>query len=109
MSVLLPVFNDEKHVGRAVDSVLNQTFTDFELLVIDDGSNDETASELARRHDDRVRVVRHEQNKGLVASLNDGLTLCRGELVARLDADDWAFPTRLAPWWAPPVPVVTWR
>ena len=97
VSVLLPVFNDGERIGRAVDSILGQTFTDFELVVIDDGSTDQTDAELsARAADARLRVIRHEENVGLVASLNHGLSLCRGELIARLDADDWAFPTRLA-------------
>ncbi len=96
VSVLMPVFNGGALVGRAVASIVDQTFADFELVVIDDGSTDETAAELARWADDpRVRVVRHEQNLGLVASLNQGLSLCRGELVARLDADDWSATTRL--------------
>ena len=97
VSVLMPVFNGGERIGRAVDSILTQTFTDFELVVVDDGSSDHTAAELsARAVDARLRVIRHEENVGLVASLNHGLALCRGELIARLDADDWALPSRLA-------------
>ena len=82
--------------GHAVDSILGQTFTDFELVVVDDGSTDGTAEELARgTADDRLRVLRHERNLGLVEALNHGLSICAGDLIARLDADDLAFPTRL--------------
>jgi glycosyltransferase involved in cell wall biosynthesis len=97
VSVLMPVFNGGQLVGRAVDSILAQTLTDFELIVIDDGSTDETSAELSDRvGDPRLRVVTHDGNHGLVASLNEGLALCRAELVARLDADDSSSPTRLA-------------
>ena len=96
VSVLLPVYNGGPFIGGALDSVLAQTFTDFEVIVIDDGSTDETADRLQERaHDHRLRVTRHRQNQGLVASLNEGLTLCSGTLVARLDADDACLPTRL--------------
>ena len=98
VSVLLPVYDGADSVGRAIDSVLAQSFVDFELVVVDDGSTDGTAAVLAHRAatDRRVRIVTHDVNRGLVASLNDGLAACRGDLVARLDADDWAAPTRLA-------------
>ena len=96
VSVLMPVYNGAEHVAKAIDSVLAQTVTDFELVVVDDGSTDDTAAVLASyAHDPRVRVVRHDTNGGLVASLNDGLQACRAELVARLDADDISMPTRL--------------
>ena len=79
VSVLLPVFNDGDRIGRAVDSILGQTFADLEVVVIDDGSTDHTVAELsARAADERLRVVRHKENVGLVASLNQGLSLCRG-------------------------------
>ncbi len=96
VSVLMPVYNGAEYVAKAIDSVLAQTLTDFELVVVDDGSTDDTARVLASyAQDQRVRVVHHETNGGLVASLNDGLQACRAELVARLDADDMSMPTRL--------------
>lgn len=96
VSVLLPVYNGDQHLGRAIRSVLDQTLSNVELLIVDDGSTDDTAEVVASyAHDPRLRVVRHERNLGLVASLNDGLAACRAELVARLDADDVALPTRL--------------
>lgn len=96
VSVLLPVFNGEESVGEAIDSILGQTFSDFEIVVVDDGSTDGSLQVvLNRASDPRIRIIRHERNEGLLASLRDGLAECRGELVARLDADDTALPTRL--------------
>jgi glycosyltransferase involved in cell wall biosynthesis len=95
VTVLLPVHDGEPYVGDAVRSVLEQTFDDFELLVVDDGSTDGTAETLASFHDPRLRVIRNERNVGLVASLNRGLAEARGEYVARIDADDRCLPQRL--------------
>lgn len=95
-SVLLPVYNGGKYVARAIESALAQSLSDIELVVVEDGSTDDTPDVLQRYAlDERVRVVRHERNLGLVTSLNDGLAVCRSEFVARLDADDVALPTRL--------------
>lgn len=96
VTVLLPVFNGETYLAEAIESVLRQTYPNIELLVIDDGSTDGTADVIARFGDPRLVVLRHEVNRGLVAALNHGLELARGELLARLDADDVADPTRLA-------------
>ncbi len=97
VSVLMPVYNGGRQLEPAVRSVLDQTFGDFELIVVDDGSDDGSGEVIARlaATDVRVHVLTHRRNAGLVASLNDGLELSRGELVARLDADDLALPTRL--------------
>jgi len=97
VSVLIPVYNGGAFFRAAIDSVLAQTFRDFECVILDDGSTDESgkiADELARR-DPRVRVI-HRDNRGLVATLNELVDLARGELVARMDADDLCLPTRLA-------------
>jgi len=97
VSVLLPVFNGEQFLAMAIESVLAQTFADFELVIIDDGSTDGTAAVIDRyRTDPRLQPHRLPVNQGLVAGLNFGLTQCRGDLVARLDADDTCKPTRLA-------------
>ncbi len=97
VSVLLPVYNGEAHLERALSSVLAQTMTGIELVVVDDGSVDATPEILDRhRDDDRLKILRKHRNEGLVAALNDGLDHCSGELVARLDADDVAHPNRLA-------------
>jgi tetratricopeptide (TPR) repeat protein len=96
VSVVMSVFNGERFVSEAVDSILNQTFRDFEFIIIDDGSTDGTADILARyqKADPRV-VVHHHPNKGQVPSLNIGCGLARGRYIARIDADDIALPERL--------------
>ena len=93
---MLAVFNGAAHVEEALDSILEQTFDDFELIVIDDGSTDETPRLLGRRADARVRILRNETNRGLTWSLNRGLFEARGEYIARQDADDTSEPMRLA-------------
>jgi glycosyltransferase involved in cell wall biosynthesis len=95
LTVLLPVYDAEAFVAEAVESILAQSFRDFELLAIDDGSRDGSAALLDAfaRRDPRVRVVRRP-HAGLVATLNAGLALARGELIARMDADDVALPRR---------------
>jgi len=96
VTVLMPLFNAERHVGVAIGSILRQTYRDFELVVIDDGSTDRSR-EIARSLDDpRIRVIANEQNIGLAPSLNRGLAVARGDLIARQDADDVSEPERLA-------------
>jgi len=96
VSVLMPVFNGEDTIEDAIESVLQQGFEDLELVVVDDGSTDRTPTIVDRwRSDDRVTVLTNARNEGLVAALDRGLAACRGALVARLDADDLAAPTRL--------------
>ena len=95
VTVLLPVYDGREHLAAAIDSILRQSFRDFELLVIDDGSSDGSADLVAACPDPRVRCVRNDRNLGVVASLNRGLELARGELVARMDADDASLPERL--------------
>jgi glycosyltransferase involved in cell wall biosynthesis len=97
ISVLIPVHNGGRFVHQAVASVLGQTFTDFECLVIDDGSTDGTARILRglAAADPRVRVISRE-NRGLVATLNELNALARGRYLARMDADDLCAPGRLA-------------
>lgn len=96
VTVLMPVYNAERFVAEAVDSVLGQSFRDFELLVINDGSSDRTLGILATYKDSRLRIVDNERNLGVIASLNKGLELARTEFVARMDADDVCHPDRLA-------------
>lgn len=95
VSVILSVYNGEKYVGRALESILNQTFTDFELIVVNDGSTDGTDRILGQLDDPRVVLVSQE-NKGLIASLNRGCSLAKGKYLARQDADDISMPERLA-------------
>jgi hypothetical protein len=97
VSVVMPVFNGGSYLAAAVESVLKQSFGDFELLAIDDGSTDQSASVLSgfARSDRRIRLVT-QANAGIVASLNKALELAEGEYIARMDADDVALPLRFA-------------
>lgn len=94
VSVLTTVYNGERYLPEAVESVRRQTFTDFEHVVVDDGSTDGTAAYLQSLTDSPVRVLRRPR-MGRGAALNAGLSACRADLVAILDADDVAFPARL--------------
>jgi glycosyltransferase involved in cell wall biosynthesis len=96
VSVIMSVHNGERFLGESVDSILRQTFADFEFIIVDDGSTD-ASHEIIRRYaerDARIVCIRHER-KGLTSSLNDAIALARGELFARMDADDIAHPARL--------------
>jgi glycosyltransferase involved in cell wall biosynthesis len=95
VSVLMPVYNGEHYLRQAVDSILHQTFEDFEFIIINDGSTDNTLSILKDYTDPRIILLQNKQNKGLVATLNYGLSVVRGQYIARMDADDIAFPHRL--------------
>jgi glycosyltransferase involved in cell wall biosynthesis len=94
VSVILPVYNGEKTIKRAVESILSQTYTSFELIIINDGSSDRTLGILDSFHDERIRVL-HQENMGIVASLNRGIQVSAGKYIARMDADDFAMPDRL--------------
>jgi GT2 family glycosyltransferase len=94
VSVAMCVYNGQRHVAEAVESILGQTFTDFEFIIINDGSTDGTADILAGYDDPRLRVIT-QVNQGLTLSLNRALELCRGHYVARMDADDVSLPRRL--------------
>src|SRR5688572_22031959 len=96
VTVLMTVFNDERHVGKAIESVLRQSYTDFELIIVNDGSTDGTEAILARyaASDPRIRVLR-QPNAGTTAAANLGLARAQGQYVARLDSDDLSYPHRL--------------
>jgi len=95
VSILLPVYNSEKYLRRAIDSLVNQTFTDFELLILNDGSSDRSEQIIQSYIDSRIVYVKNEVNKGLIYSLNKGIALAKGEFVARMDGDDICLPERL--------------
>ena len=94
IAVVLPVYNGEKYLAAAMRSVLAQTFRDFEIVVVDDGSTDRTAEILAGFSDARLRLIRQSQNLGLVAALNTGIRESQSEFIARMDADDICHPRR---------------
>ena len=96
VSVVMPVYNRERYVREAIDSILSQTYSDFELIVIDDASTDRSASVIESRKDSRTRVFHNPKNLGLIKTRNLGLSLARGQYVATLDSDDVALPQRLA-------------
>lgn len=95
ISVILPVYNGQDHVGAAIQSLLDQSWRSFELIVINDGSTDQSASVISSFKDPRIIYVHNEQNLGLIKTLNLGLQLAKGDLIARMDHDDIALPTRL--------------
>lgn len=95
VTVLMSVYNGEKYLREAIESILNQTYTDFEFLLINDSSTDKSMEILQSYNDPRIRIITNEKNLGLTKSLNKGLELARGEYVARMDADDISLPERL--------------
>lgn len=96
VSVIMGVYNGEKYLAAAIQSILDQTLTDFELLIINDGSVDRSKEIIHSFTDPRIVYVENDGNKGLIFTLNRGLELARGKYIARMDADDIALPGRLA-------------
>ncbi len=95
VTVLMPAYNAGLYIREAIDSVLQQTFTDFELLIVNDGSTDDTEALIRSYSDPRIRIFSQE-NQGVTGALNRGLQLARGKYIARFDADDICYPDRLA-------------
>jgi glycosyltransferase involved in cell wall biosynthesis len=95
VTVLMPVYNNAPYIKDAVGSILSQSMTDFELLVIDDGSTDGSAEVLEAFRDPRLKVARNAENLGVARTLNRGLDMARGDYVARMDGDDISLPRRL--------------
>lgn len=95
VTVLMSVYNGEKYLQEAIDSILGQTFKDFEFLIINDGSTDKTGEILESYNDPRIKIIDNKKNIGLTKSLNKGLRLARGEYIARQDADDISCDNRL--------------
>lgn len=96
ISVLMPVYNGEKYIGQAIDSVLSQSFRDFELIVIDDGSTDKSAEVVGSYSDKRVCYVANPTNLGLVGARNRAIDVSNGDYLAWLDCDDISLPSRLS-------------
>lgn len=95
VSVVMPVYNGEKYLKEAIDSILNQTYTDFEFIIINDGSQDKTKDIIFSYSDRRIVYLENEVNKGIVVTLNRGIDASKGKYIARFDADDIADSTRL--------------
>lgn len=95
VSILLPVYNAEKYLAKTLQSLLDQSFRSFEVVAMDDGSTDRSIEVLCGFPDPRIRIEKNERNLGVIATLNRGISLCRGEFIARMDADDIADPARL--------------
>lgn len=96
ISVIMPVYNTkEKFLREAVESILNQTFTDFEFIIINDGSDSITEDIILSYKDLRIKYLKNEQNLGIVQSLNKALKSASGKYIARMDADDISMPHRL--------------
>ena len=94
ISVLLPVYNSEKYILEAINSILNQTFSNFELIIIDDGSTDTSEEIISKINDKRIVFEKNDTNKGLIYTLNKGIRLSRGSYIARMDADDFSVANR---------------
>ncbi len=95
VTVLMSVYNGEKFLHEAIESILNQTLKDFEFLIINDGSTDSSRDIILSYADPRIQLIDNEQNIGLTRTLNKGLKLAKGKYIARMDADDISLPHRL--------------
>jgi len=96
VTVLMSVYNGERYLKEAVDSILRQTFEDFEFLIINDGCSYKATEIINSYNDSRMRIINNQKNIGLSKSLNKGLAIARGNYIARMDADDISLPGRLA-------------
>lgn len=96
VSVLMPVYNAEKHLREAMDSVLQQSYRNLELVIVNDGSVDGSEDIILSYSDPRIRLLANPENKGLIYSLNEGISACKGAYIARMDADDICMPERIA-------------
>lgn len=94
ISVILPVYNAEKFLKQAIESVLSQSFTEFEIILINDGSTDDSEKEIKAFNDSRIRYFLNKTNLGLIDTLNKAIGLSRGKYIARMDADDICEPNR---------------
>lgn len=96
VSVVMSVFNSEEYVGKAIESIINQTFNDLEFIIVNDGSEDGTPDILKKygKNDKRIKIIAQE-NKGLTKSLNIGINNSSGKYIARQDADDFSYPERI--------------
>jgi len=94
ISVIMPVYNSEKYLKEAIESILNQSYKDFELIIINDGSTDDSAQIINLYKDNRIKLINNFENKGLVYSLNLGIEVSKGKYIARMDSDDICYKNR---------------
>lgn len=94
ISVVMPVYNAEKYLKESIDSILNQTYTDFEFIILNDGSTDNTEKIILSYDDQRIVYVKNEENLQIVKTLNKGIAISKGKYIARMDADDISLPER---------------
>jgi glycosyltransferase involved in cell wall biosynthesis len=94
ISVVMPVYNAAQYLREAIDSILNQTFRDFEFIIINDGSTDRSLEIIQSYNDDRIRLI-NQKNTGLAKALNNGIAIAKSDFIARMDADDISIPERL--------------
>ena len=96
ISVIMPVYNGERYLRESIESVIGQTFKDFEFIIINDGSKDNSLKiiEEYRLKDNRIKIIEQE-NSGVIQALNNGIKIAKGEYIARMDADDVSLPERL--------------
>lgn len=96
LSVIMSTYNDSQYIRESIDSILDQTFRDFEFIIIDDASTDNTVEIIRSYTDDRIKLIINEENQGLTKNLNKALTYVTGEYIARMDGDDISLPERFA-------------
>jgi len=94
VSVVMPVYNAEEYLNESIESILNQTFTDFEFIIINDGSSDGSEAIIFSYDDKRIRYIKNESNLKISHALNKGITLAKGQYIARMDADDISYSER---------------
>lgn len=96
VSVVMPVYNSDKYLSLAIDSILHQSYRDFEFIIINDASKDSSSAILNKykKKDKRIKVIRNKSNLGVTKSLNIGVLKARGKYIIRMDADDWSHPER---------------
>lgn len=95
VSVIMPVYNGMEFLNEAIDSILAQEYSDFEFLIINDGSSDKSKEIILSYSDSRIKYIENETNKGLIFSLNKGIDIAQGKYIVRMDADDISYPQRI--------------
>jgi glycosyltransferase involved in cell wall biosynthesis len=95
ISIIMPVFNGEKYLEHAIDSILSQTYTNFEFIIVDDKSTDSSPKIIKSFTDKRIKIIKNKINSGVAFSLNRALKIAKGKYIARMDADDISYPTRI--------------